>query len=452
MFFLCLLIAAERFHEWPHLGTPLATVASIPLTFVKCIGIATVGNALMAAAPNGAAPRLRALLGGLFGLFALLPVIITVGSGLPFPSIAVSYFMSIGLMIFAARRLVSTYARMRTVVRTVVAVVGLSTFWAFKQRFIGHTQAFFVWGVSGDSNYEALSVLIIVPLALSLARRDESRRWRQLGALSAMAMAATVLLTESRGGLIGLSVACLSELFARRGRRYKLLFICAITVAVLAAPSNLWRRMQSIQIAGTTDNEAAGSTKTRWQVLLAGAAMIRAHPFFGVGLDLYKPLSVQYNPSLRASGGNIAHNTYMQVGAEGGLVTLTLFLSLMAIALKNCRDVRRLTRNEEIGDLASALRGSILAYAAAAAFLSASYQVFYWLLVIMSENLRDITFADDIGEKRRHSKGLRPVSGQTTWQSVPDISFGEIAFGCRPAAFTSGRTGSMVDSSRRGVR
>jgi O-antigen ligase len=400
MFFLYLLIAAERFHEWPHLGTPFATVASIPLTVVKCIGIVTIGNALIAATPGDAAPRSRTILGVLFVLFALVPVLATVCSGNSFPINSVSYLVSIGLMVFAVRRLVSTYPRMRGVVRTVVAVVGFSTLWSFKQRFLEHGSEYFAWGVSEDSNYEALTLLIIIPSALWLARRDPEQRWRRLGALSAMAMAGTVILTESRGGLMGLGVVGLAELFARRKLQYKLVLISAIALAMIAAPSNVWRRMKSIQIAGQAVNEAAESTEIRWQVLLAGASMIRAHPVFGVGLDLYKPLSVRYNPRLQGSRGNIAHNTYMQVGAEGGLVALMLFVALMAVALRNCGYVQRASSDQDVRELAGALKASILAYAAAALFLSASYQVFYWLIVIMSENLRDMASTDESKKER----------------------------------------------------
>ncbi|HEY6418048.1 MAG TPA: hypothetical protein VIX59_03510, partial [Candidatus Binataceae bacterium] len=93
---------------------------------------------------------------------------------------------------------------------------------------------------------------------------------------------------------------------------------------------------------------------------------------------------------------HIAHNTYLQVAAEGGLTTLAPFLALMALALSNCRTARRIAdeRNEpKIADLAGAVRISILTFAVAAFFLTANYLVFYWFLIFVSENLREIAVA-----------------------------------------------------------
>ena len=391
---------AERFHEWPHLGTPLITLASVPLTVVKFVGIATVAAAILDAPRRDSTPRVRGRLLVTFALFAVIPTLATILAGDPFPTKAVSYLVSIALMMFATRRLVSNQLRMKTVIRALVAIVSLSTFWAYKQRFIEHRAEYFVWGVSEDSNYEALSILVVIPLALCVARLDPARRWRRLGVLGAVAMAGAVTLTESRGGVIGLASIVLGEFLSRRTALYKSCVALAIAIAVLAAPSNLWRRMKSIQISGTAVNEAAESTEVRWQVLIAGMHMIQAHPVFGVGLDEYKPLSVSYNDALQGTHGNIAHNTYMQVAAEGGLVALGLFVALMIMALRNCATVRKFSEHS-LGDLAAALKSSIIAYAIAAFFLSATYQVFYWLLITLSENLRDMMVAEVSSEERR---------------------------------------------------
>ena len=44
--------------------------------------------------------------------------------------------------------------------------------------------------------------------------------------------------------------------------------------------------------------------------------MMEAHPVLGVGLDQFKLVEYHYNPVL--DDFKVAHNTYVQLGAEGG--------------------------------------------------------------------------------------------------------------------------------------
>lgn len=401
MFLYCLLLIVERLHEWPHLGEPLFYLGIIPITIVKIVGLATVSGAVLAPAPPEAAARLPSGLSILFAIFAILPVTTTLAFGLPIPGQSITYLISLGLMIFATRRLLSTYPRVRTAIRAVVAIGAISTLWSFKQDLLEGRPGGRGWGVSMDSNYEALTLIVMIPLALWVVRSDESSRWRRVGMVSVAALATAAVLTESRGAIVGFGVIALGELFGRRrATGYRAALVAGIVLMLLLAPSSLWQRMASIQISGTAVNGDAMASEVRWKVLISGLNMIRAHPVFGVGLDLFKRLSIEYNPSLRRDEAHLAHNTYLQVAAESGLTTLALFLALMALALRNCRTAQRNCRTahrtanaRSIADMASAVRISILTFAVAAFFLTANYLVFYWFLIFVSENLREIAVA-----------------------------------------------------------
>jgi putative inorganic carbon (hco3(-)) transporter len=413
VFLYCLLLIVERFHEWPHLGEPLFMLGIVPLTIVKIVGLATVGAAVLAPAPPEAAPRLRSGLGLLFAIFAVVPVTATVVAGLPVPGESIAYLISLGLMLFATRRLLSTFPRLKAAIRTVVAVGAFSTLWSFKQYLLEGLPGGRGWGLSMDSNYEALTLIVMIPLALWVARCEESSMWRRVGIVSTVALVAAAILTESRGAIFGLGVIVLGELFGgRRTTGYRATVLAGIVLMLLLAPSSLWQRMASIQISGTALNGDAASSEVRWQVVISGLKMIRANPVFGVGLDLFKQLSTQYNPRLSGDDAHIAHNTYLQVAAEGGLTTLALFLALMALALWNCRTTRRITNERNLGDLASAFRIAVLAFAAAAFFLTANYMVFYWFLVFASENLREIAVSDSIASVKapHYDSANRPVA------------------------------------------
>jgi O-antigen ligase len=408
VFFYYLLLLIERFHEWPYLAPTLFTLIFVPVTPVKIAGFAAVAAALLAPAPADAAPRLRSAMGVLFNLFAFFPVVTTVAFGLPTPERALSYLISIDLMLLATRGLLSNYARLRGTVRVVVVVGAFSTLWSFKQALLQYMPEGRAWGVSEDSNYEALALVVMIPLALWLARNHEHSRWRRLGAIAAVALTAATILTESRGAMVGLGVVALGELFGRgRSPRYRVALAAGALAAILLAPSTLWQRLQTIQLSGKPINGDAVSTEVRWEILVAGFNMIQAHPMLGVGLDRFKDLSPQYNPQL-VGNAHIAHNTFLQVGAEGGLPMLGLFMLLMGIALRNCRAAWRIDPEGPLADLASAVRMSILAYAAAALFLTANNLVWYWLLVFMSQNLLEVATAASSASRRTRAPQPAP--------------------------------------------
>ena len=98
-----------------------------------------------------------------------------------------------------------------------------------------------------------------------------------------------------------------------------------------------------------------------------------------------------YNPRLlEMHEAHIAHNTYLQVAAEGGLVTFGFLMALMIAGMRNCMRVCHIDPAGTIGLMADAIRVSLLAFAVASFFLTANYLVFYWLLVFISQNVREI--------------------------------------------------------------
>ena len=72
---------------------------------------------------------------------------------------------------------------------------------------------------------------------------------------------------------------------------------------------------------------------SRLELARAGLHMMEAHPVFGIGLDQFKSVEFHYNPLLAVVEPNphIAHNTYVQLGAEGGIPTLALYLAILGV-------------------------------------------------------------------------------------------------------------------------
>ncbi|HVB80563.1 MAG TPA: O-antigen ligase family protein [Candidatus Binataceae bacterium] len=381
-----LLLMCERFHDYPHLNSQLFSAVFVPVTITKIVGVVAVVTAMMVPRPAaiGAERRPIALLFVAFGLWSLLG---TLAFGAPLPAVSLSYLSSLALLMVATRRLVCTPDRARNVIRVSVLAAGLATAWCYKQHFVeGAARA---WGVGLDPNYEALSMVMMIPLAVWMARADSGRFWRMVGAVAAVSLVGAAFLTQSRGGLVALAVVVVAAGSRMKGKpaaRVALLLTFGVFIGV--APSGLWRRFENIRFSGPAANGDETAARARLELIAAGLAMVESHPLFGVGLDRFKAIAPRYDPRLRDLGTQyIAHNTYLQVAAETGLPGLILFLALMAAGFGNCRTAERDANDPALAGFAAALRLALLAYAIAGLFLTAEFVVWYWLLIFLSRNL-----------------------------------------------------------------
>lgn len=407
-----LLIAFERFHEYPRLAATLFTVG-FPITIVKTIGLVTVVAAMILPKPHQAAPHASNPLAGLFLAFAGLSLLGTVAFGIGLSGDSLGCLVSLLLLMIATRNLVSTEERTRKTVRTLVLAATFSSLWCFKEHFLGEERA---WGVGGDPNYEAMALVLTIPFAIWMARQERSTGWRIAGVISAAALTVATVFTESRGALVALAVVAFAEMIrARRKPALILALLLGTGMMVAFAPASVWQRFQSIKVSGKTSNGDAQSTEIRFELIKSGLYMIEAHPLFGVGLDQFAAVSAIYNPGLknRFNFSGIACDTYVQVAAETGIPTLIIFLTIMFVAYRNCRRAERLQPNNSISDLAGAMNLALLSYAISSFFLTAQFLVPFWVIVFLSQSIYEICAAPSSVEPRER-KPIVAVIPRTT--------------------------------------
>jgi O-antigen ligase len=161
---------------------------------------------------------------------------------------------------------------------------------------------------------------------------------------SAAIMLAGIVISFSRGGWLGMS-AGLAVTLLIAVRRYWRLVIPALPVAVLLglaalavmAPATLTERVASISeearpfdaasITITPENFAVVERMAHWQ---AGWHMFEDHPVTGVGTGNFNARYPDYyvRETFRVSQGH-AHNFYIHMLAENGLIGLAIYLTLI---------------------------------------------------------------------------------------------------------------------------
>ncbi len=102
-------------------------------------------------------------------------------------------------------------------------------------------------GVYADPNRMAMSVGIVVPLALAIAARRQNPWWIRVACVVAGGMAVTAMvLSYSRGGFLGLVAAGVTWLVLER-RLGRTVFVGLVAVGMLVfSPQSFWTRTQSV--------------------------------------------------------------------------------------------------------------------------------------------------------------------------------------------------------------
>jgi O-antigen ligase len=169
-----------------------------------------------------------------------------------------------------------------------------------------------------------------------------------LGAVAATAlMLGGMVVSFSRGGLIGLTVGVVSMVVALGRRAVPALVGLAAGAALLIAltfggvlPSSVQDRvvsaveqLQVFDVRGITATADTFNQIERLAIWQAAGNMYLTHPWLGVGVGNYNVVYPQYAlPDWQISEGQ-AHNYFLQALAETGLVGLLAYLAMLGIAL-----------------------------------------------------------------------------------------------------------------------
>ncbi|MFP3903045.1 MAG: O-antigen ligase family protein [Armatimonadota bacterium] len=184
-------------------------------------------------------------------------------------------------------------------------------------------------------------------------------RFDRIGvAVAVLMIAPTILLTGSRGGLLGLMAGILVFVAFRLARYWSVRRIVVAVVgialvlglAVSVVPPIRDRLTQAFSLQNH-------SVAFRYHTWLGTIDMAAAHPLTGTGPGTYEYAYPRY---AKAGFTRSAHQTFLQVGAEAGIPALIAFMVIGVAALR--RLWRKLTRsNVWVAALASAAAGWLVA-------------------------------------------------------------------------------------------
>lgn len=254
-----------------------------------------------------------------------------------------------------------------------------------------------VSGRAQHSNWLALFILCVLPLNTYWFKVSKTRKGKTLVVASVAVELLALLLTFTRTGLLVGAILVLL-LAAKRMVRPTLRRVLAAALALLMCwlilPEAYKQRVLSLR-----QYTRSQSSTARAELQLTAWKLMTRDPVWGVGLggfgfDMIKELSragqtmkiavedFHWNPVFIG-----AHNLYLQLGCETGLVGLAVFLVLFAVVLRDLLGAER--KFAALGDLkakalADALEISLLAFLLCSVFLHALQQKIWWMVAALA--------------------------------------------------------------------
>ncbi len=244
-----------------------------------------------------------------------------------------------------------------------------------------------------DANDLGLVLVCTLPLAEWFIH-NAVNRWARLGALGVVGVfLLTIVKTGSRGAFLGLVVVVAYGVFVNRSaplRRRLSLGALAALLLVGAAGTTYWTTMNTILHPTDDYNWVGNAQYGRMDVWRRGIGYMLGHPVMGVGVGDFPTAEGTLSPLARRQEygqgvkWSVAHNSFLEVGAELGFPGLAAFLALLfgtVLLVRRGVPLGLAADDRRAAGMADALAASLLGYAVSGFFLSAGYSAFAYSLL-----------------------------------------------------------------------
>jgi O-antigen ligase len=276
-------------------------------------------------------------------------------------------------------------------------------------------------GSIGETNRFAQTMLMLIPLGIFRFVDERSLTLRAFAALSTALITLAVVFTFSRGAAVGLGALVLALMALRLIQfRHVVAILLVLVMVFIAFPQYATRVASLAEVASVTADAGTGSVDNSLlsratETLSAGLVMLD-HPILGVGPDMFPFYYQQYAEVIgilvKNGAAREAHNLYLGVGAELGVVGLVVFLLIAYLTLRMLLTARRraLVRRPDLERLATPFLLALMTYYVTGMFLHLSFARFYWLMLAIAGAAAVITLRETADE---------PAGAPTTPASAP---------------------------------
>jgi len=305
--------------------------------------------------------------------WAVLTIPIARDPGLAWQTFA-DVFSKVVLMFIVMVNTLRTKRRLMGLVWLAISVGLMLTYQAIdlyqrgEFRTEGYRVSLDLGGMFGNPNDLAMHLAIVTPLAIALGLSTRNYLAKVVYFTSAGLMIVGNMVTQSRGGFLGLLAVAgvLAWKLGRRKRLKALMILVLFSGSFLAfAPANYGVRIMSIF---DTALDPVGSSNQRTELLKRSIVVTMRNPQ-GIGLG---------NFPVVGQGNRQTHNAYTQVSSELGWLCFAAYMMLLLVPLRRLglveRDLDSADDHSWIYFMAIGVQASLAAFLAASFFGSVAYQ------------------------------------------------------------------------------
>jgi probable O-glycosylation ligase (exosortase A-associated) len=231
-----------------------------------------------------------------------------------------------------------------------------------------------------DNNGEALAMDACIGMACFLGMNEE-RWWKKIIAFGLMGcMIHAVLISFSRGGMLGLVITAVIAFFLIRKKPLHYAMFAAIVIGSLSLAGKETRARFTTIFA--REEKRDSSAESRLELSAACLRATQQHPFTGLGPDNWPLAAQEYGfPAMKQ-----AHTTWLRISAEMGVLGLLFYAMFHGCC---CFRLWRMIRHPAalpdpwLGHLAQAVIASFVGFAVSAQFVSAELvEVPYYVILV----------------------------------------------------------------------
>ncbi|HKV49939.1 MAG TPA: O-antigen ligase family protein [Gemmatimonadaceae bacterium] len=252
-----------------------------------------------------------------------------------------------------------------------------------------------------DANDFALIMVCSLPFAVYFLRSPDRRKWRSLGMIAIAMFMIGIVKSGSRGGFLALIAVLIYIVLRYRAlpRRVRMTATAAGVVLLVGLGSTKYWTMMSSILHPESDYNWSGESGRR-EVWKRGIGYMMHNPVLGVGVRTFPTAegrlaeeAAAANAQGRGFKWSVAHNSFIETGAELGVPALCVFIAMIGIAM---RDMNRLSSSRRyhppwlgsrISTLSQMVLGSFVGFVIAGFFVSAEYFSYLYFLFGLSLGL-----------------------------------------------------------------
>jgi putative inorganic carbon (hco3(-)) transporter len=260
-------------------------------------------------------------------------------------------------------------------------------------------------GSIGETNRFAQTMLMLVPLGIFRFIDERSVLLRFIAAVSTALITLAVVFTFSRGAAVGLGVLVLALMALRLIQSRHVIAIVVVLALVLVAFPRYADRISSLAAVTSVSADAGtgavdNSLLSRVTETLSAGLVMVDHPLLGVGPDMFPIYYQQYAEVIgilvKNGAQREAHNLYLGVGAELGVIGLVVFLIIAYLTVRMLFVARKRARyrRPDLERLTTPFLLALMTYYVTGMFLHLSFARFYWMMLAIAGAAAVITLRE----------------------------------------------------------